>query len=749
MQDISGNALRLRLRGRLFGVMLAGAVSAAALVSPALLSPAQANLSRQDLNTVGAAMRAIDGRDYRGGLALRRQISNPLGRDMVTWYAAVRTDTQLSFREITEFIKRKPSWPWPNQLARMAERRSGTGTPAAVIAWFAKAPPKRFEGQQAAIDMLLRNGKRRAAEDLIKRSWRQRRHSTQQERLFLEKYRTYLQASDHAARMNNLLYLGKKREAERLMRLVAIDDGHRLAANARLLMRSRRTRLRIGMINAALAKVPTQIRASEDFLYDEMRWNRRLGRSATSVRLLSSAPRKLARPGHWWKERNIQIRYAIQTRNYPLAYRLAADHRQKYTKNEHQAEWLAGFVALRLLKDPNRARKHFLRATETARWAWATARIAYWRGRLATRLGDKESARSFYATAARFPTTFYGQLAAAKVGKRKLALLDHKTFRQPNIRGSESEVLRATSAFLTIGKGRYARSFALHSMIHHAGSPAEQVWLAQTILRLTGKRYKVQTGVRLTKLAQRDGWALVWEGYPIIDLPAANTVEPALVYALIRQESEFMAWAKSWVGARGLMQLMHFTARMEARDLKVPYSLGRLTRDPAYNLRLGTVHMERLMKMFDGSYPLVLAAYNAGAHRVNRWLRYHGDPRTSKTVDWVDWIELIQFDETRGYVKRVLEAHTIYRVKLDADVKLAELRGHWKTPEKDYEKVCKTILAAKKKNGDVAKAVTNVVPLSTKTKAPRGKAAKSPPRPNPFKLISKTKPDNVPGTPPC
>jgi soluble lytic murein transglycosylase len=376
--------------------------------------------------------------------------------------------------------------------------------------------------------------------------------------------------------------------------------------------------------------------------------------------------------------------------------------------------------------------------------------VAYWRGRLAELQGDKASAAAFYVTAVRFPTTFYGQLAAAKVGKTELALLEDSEFQQPNIAGSESDVIQATRLFLTLGRGHYARAFALHAMIHHAGSPAEHVWLAKTILALTGNAYKTQTGVRLTKLAQRDGWALVWEGYPVIDLPAANTVEPALVFALIRQESEFMAKAKSWVGARGLMQLMHFTARLEARDLKVPYSLSRLTLDPSYNLRLGTVHMERLLKKYDGSYPLVLGAYNAGMHRVDRWLAYHGDPRKSRTVDWVDWIELIPFDETREYVKRVLEAHTIYRIKLGADISLGKLATHWETPAKDYEKVCKQQLAARTKSGgDAQDAVGAVVPLATSPKTSDAGAGTTDDKPDPFRLVRKDKPDNLPGTPPC
>ncbi|MEN8197494.1 MAG: lytic transglycosylase domain-containing protein, partial [Pseudomonadota bacterium] len=189
-----------------------------------------------------------------------------------------------------------------------------------------------------------------------------------------------------------------------------------------------------------------------------------------------------------------------------------------------------------------------------------------------------------------------------------------------------------------------------------------------------------RTEIWLARDAQRRGSGLVNMGYPTIDLPKENTIDKALVFALIRQESEFKPTAKSWAGARGLMQLMTFTARREAKDLKLRYSTRRLTADPAYNLRLGTHHLARLMERFEGSYPLVLAAYNAGPHRVDSWLARHGDPRKTKDIDMVDWIEMIPFKETRNYVKLVLGNYAVYRTQLGHDMEAENLVEQWAEP---------------------------------------------------------------------
>ncbi len=143
-------------------------------------------------------------------------------------------------------------------------------------------------------------------------------------------------------------------------------------------------------------------------------------------------------------------------------------------------------------------------------------------------------------------------------------------------------------------------------------------------------------------------------------LPLVHSADMATIYAVARQESEFMWQAASGAGAKGLMQMMPATAAITARRAGLEYDYARLLADPAFNTRLGAVLLGELIEDEGGSRELAFAAYNAGGGRVAQWIAAHGDPRNGET-DLVDWIERIPFDETRDYVERVSENLGVYR----------------------------------------------------------------------------------------
>ena len=132
-----------------------------------------------------------------------------------------------------------------------------------------------------------------------------------------------------------------------------------------------------------------------------------------------------------------------------------------------------------------------------------------------------------------------------------------------------------------------------------------------------------------------------------------------MVHAIARQESQFAQNAISHAGARGLMQLMPGTAREQAGKLGMSYRQDDLISSPSYNVQLGNAYFARMMDYFGGSYPLAIAAYNAGPGNVNKWLRANGDPRTG-SIDYVTWIEKIPIFETKNYVQRVIENAAVY-----------------------------------------------------------------------------------------
>ena len=323
-----------------------------------------------------------------------------------------------------------------------------------------------------------------------------------------------------------------------------------------------------------------------------------------------------------------------------------------------------------------------------------------------------------------------------------------------------------------LGMWRESWSLARYIMVHRAKTAAQHMYAVGVLHQLTSPGKRRQMNVRVIKYAQYKGHPVIGQGYPTIDLPKANTVEPALIYALIRQESEFQPAARSWAGARGYMQLMPFTARVEARDLKLRYRTHYLTRRPAYNLRLGTNHVARLLEALDGAYPMVLAAYNAGEHRVNQWVAWHGDPRQKGGPDWATWIELIKFDETRDYVKRVLEGHTVYRILLKDEVDTKKLMAHWQPPEADKKRDCEVVrLAEERARGNLVASGKRAAGNARKPSAammsdyafgrslviqPRGRAkpkaksktADEKPE-NPLALVDRRPHDNVAGAPDC
>lgn len=151
--------------------------------------------------------------------------------------------------------------------------------------------------------------------------------------------------------------------------------------------------------------------------------------------------------------------------------------------------------------------------------------------------------------------------------------------------------------------------------------------------------------------------------YPFRKLWAGNAPEDALVLAVMQHESAFRTAAISPAGARGIMQLMPATAEYVAGRLKLGYHESKLIAEPDFNITLGRAYLHQLLQMFDGSYVLAIAAYNAGPTRVLEWIERFGDPRR-KDVDSRDWIARIPFGETRAYVRRVMKSLDAYRHSL-------------------------------------------------------------------------------------
>ncbi len=620
----------------------------------AAAAPAAAQyLSAADIQNARAAVRAFGTGNYGDGRAARSRIVDPVVRKVVAWFAHTRLSSQSSFTEITRFIQDNPQWPWAKQLRRNAELAMRSRTdPSRIIAFYKDSTPYRFAGQKLAIDRLIAAGRKVAAVRLIRRVWANRYHRARDAAAFRVRYGTYLRAKDHYARLDYLLFAGHKRTAQRFFRQVTLPAPMRDGIYARLQMNlcrhyCGRRRGGLSAVAATLSRVPYKLRRGEGFSFVLMRFYSCAGRIGKAVEAMATQPSQPRYAARWWRERSKVARDAIRAKKYRIAYQIVRGHRQFGQSLHAHAEWFAGFIALQLLRDHKLTDQHFRGALASVKSGWTRSKILYWHGRLKRAQGKAKEARTFFLVASKYATTFYGQLAHGLVLGGKPPLVRTKLGRPTERAFWQDDIVKGLIVARRLGMWRESWSLARRIMLPRAQTAAQHMYAVGVLNQLTSPAKRRQMNVRVIKYAQFKGHPVVGQGYPTIDLPKANTVEPALIYALIRQESEFQPHARSWAGARGYMQLMPFTARSEARNLKLRYRTHFLTRRPAYNLRLGTNHVARLLTALGGAYPMVLAAYNAGEHRVNQWNAWHGDPRKKGGPDWATWIELIKFDETR------------------------------------------------------------------------------------------------------
>ena len=362
-----------------------------------------------------------------------------------------------------------------------------------------------------------------------------------------------------------------------------------------------------------------------------------------------------ANASEFWSERNVLARKLLHDGDAKTAYAIVLGHGQIADEQRADAEFLAGFIALRLLHDRAAAERHFRSLTESHSII-TQSRAHYWLARTAEAAG--QGAHPEYEKSAAWPTTFYGQLAALALGKTPAAEIakvhDPGWTQDTALAFTGHEVLRAAAWLVAWGDPQRARVF-LTRMDELAPIPAERA-LTAAFASYAGMP---DGAVFVARRMGRDGIALPHLGWPVPYNPSAPP-DPALSLGIMRQESSFDVSAVSPSGARGLMQLMPPTASAVAKELGVLASVPTLTVDASHNIRLGTAYLQELLTRFDNCLPLAAAAYNAGPHRVAQWLADNGDPRTGP-IDMVDWIELIPTGETRNYVQRVIENVVMYR----------------------------------------------------------------------------------------
>ncbi len=636
-------------------------------------------VSGADLRLAKAALKAGDLKRWKKALGFGGRIKDPLLARIVRWTVYGAPNNPASFTEISQFLDNNLGWPRKTLLRRRAEEAMDAKTARkAIFKWFEAAPPVSMDGRLRLAEAVLAKGDKINGRRLIREAWVEGSFGRRQEKRFYRKYRRLLTRGDHLARLDRLLWEGRYWQARRM--LWRVNSDQRALAEARLLLRRMR-----GNVDAAIARVPSRLKDHEGLVYERLRWRLRKGRVDSVLELFDSRQGPSTRPKLWWRERTSIIRTFLQKGYVTDAYRLAKNHGLAEGGADFaEAEWLAGWIALRFMKEYNVAGRHFQAMFKAVKFPVSRSRGAYWTARALEALGKDGKANEWYSKAAAYPTAYYGQLANVRLNKRlgadrTLWVPPQPTPSQDDLRAfNKHELVRAVDLLRRLGESKRLAPF-IHALQGAGTSPGWRI-LTAALARRSGRP---DLAVSIAKKSGREGTELVSTGFPslvpppVTDAKGKSLVEVPLVLATIRQESAFYTKAISSAGALGLMQIMPRTARKISKKLKIRYSRRGLTSKPDYNLVLGQTYLAGLIKDFGGSYVLGLAAYNAGPSRVRRWLRTIGDPRKSKGaayVDTIDWIEMVPFGETRNYIQRVLENLQIYRLRL-AKTELAQSLG--------------------------------------------------------------------------
>jgi len=578
----------------------------------------------------------------------------PTAQNLVYWLGLLRKPEQFTPQELMGFLSTHSHWPQHKTLCKKSEETiAKDGSDKEILTWFGKYPPQTPVGAMGYAKALLTHNEKTKAGKVVVSAWRTMEFTKSEEKKFLASFSPFLQEKDYHARLQFLLWNESVDDAKRLLPHVS--------ASARKV-----AEVRLGFLNEpsdALQKMGSLSAKSQQdpgLLYEKARWHKKQKEFQEAATILSKVPSALTTAEKWWKVRSYISREFIELRDYQTAYNVLRRHAlQPGPECFADAEWLMGWLALRFLNKPKEARTHFETLYANVESAISKARGAYWVGRTHEVQKNIELAAKWYRKAAKYKTTYYGQLAAAKLqdtpypslaSKLKATAEEKKRFEQNDLvkaayilkklgKDAATELSKFLAQIATQAKTKGERELAVH--LAHTLSPYDLVW--------TAKKAGHKEPVLLTK------------AYPAYDIPrkGQSIPETAFIMAIAYKESMFNPTACSPANAMGLLQVLPKTAADMAKGLGISHKVHQLF-DPHHNLILGSAFLAELLKDYDHSYVLTIAAYNAGPGRVKRWLEVFGDPRKGE-VDILDWIELIPFAETRNHVMRVLENVTNYR----------------------------------------------------------------------------------------
>ena len=579
--------------------------------------------------------------------------------NFIEWRHLLTLGNKATFTEYKQFIEKFEDYPRLDRIKYLAEHKISLNnqTPDEIINWFQKYQPISGFGEMMLGESLIKNGNKEKGLKLIKKGFIRADLSKGDLIYFRKKFKKYLSKDDYIKRADYLAWENKYWDLKRMLRYLPKDFQSLYTARQLLMTRG------YG-VDAAIKKVPQKLKNDPGLNYDRLKWRRKKGRVDSSLEILlkiKNTKDYMIRPDKWWVERFILARSLIYKKRYETAYKLTSNHALSEGPEFAEAEWMSGWIALSFLNDPLLAKNHFIKFYNNVGYPISLSRGAYWLGRTFEKLKNYDESNKWYLEGSKYLTTYYGQLSHMKVKPNESYQLDSlMELDKSYIQEFYNKKLVAIVYLLhELKKSKYTKHI-LRYLANEDIDKGSEILAAKLATDISRFDFAIQ----VSKIASYQKRFHNKYNYPIISTPTKvgnrKIPESALILSIIRQESEFDISANSRVGAQGLMQLMPYTAKTVSKQAKLGYSKSKLTKSPEYNINLGSFYIAGLILEYDGSYPFAIAAYNAGPKRVKYWKKLNKNPQKNQ-IDYVDWIELIKFKETRNYVQRVLENFNVYR----------------------------------------------------------------------------------------
>lgn len=579
----------------------------------------------------------------------------------------LRASAGYAFADYARFLNANPGWPGESGLRHSAEKQMRSGENAnTVIAFFATTEPRTGNGWARLAEANLSLGKSAEALAAAKGAWVSADLSQYDEQLLFSRFGSQLTAEDHDRRADALLFAKRASDAYRM--LPYSSPARRAALQARIAMQARQPDA-----EQRYQAVIDQVATDAGLMMDRARYLRESGYEQAARQLFArshSFTYKPADPDRFLDMMVLLSKAAAGDRQWQLAYDITrqvddvfpsgADIalkeygiRDKYTT----LTWTGGTVVLERMNRARDAISMFDKYAGAGRSLQVKTKGWYWAGRASSQSGDPLRARSYFERAAATPELFYGQLALERLGRIVPAPAGTPSLLLTDAQRQAFNQKRLVRAVRLLGQQGYynEQSLFVRALSEDLDSEAERLLAVE----LATQVWRPDLAVWTARSARNAGNAFYYKAtYPTHSGNVPSGRGWSLVHGITRQESSFDKAAVSHAGARGMMQLMPGTAREQAGKMGMGYDFGGLTSSPNYNVMLGSAYFQRLVNMWDGNYPLAVASYNAGAGNVRKWVNSFGDPRGN--IDIISWIEKIPFEETRGYVQRVLENSVVY-----------------------------------------------------------------------------------------